>query len=75
MIRGSLAGKDIGAANEEHLYKSVQVSQQFVDHFNAESRARFNTALKTNQLVQNNVKQALNALTPMLRQAYVGESQ
>ena len=75
VIRASLAGKDIGTKNEERLFKSVQVAQQFVDHFNAESRARFNTALKTNELVQNNVKQALNSLTPMLRQAYIGESQ
>ena len=75
VIRASIAGKDIGTKNEERLFKSVQVAQQFVDHFNSESRARFNTALKTNELVQNNVKQALNALTPMLRQAYAGESQ
>ena len=74
-IRASLAGKDLGADNEEKLYKSIQVAQQFTDHFNAESRARFNAALQTNQLVQNNVKQALNALTPMLRKAYVGASQ
>lgn len=75
VIRASLSGKDIGTKNEERLFKSVTVAQQFVDHFNAESRARFNTALKTNELVQNNVKQALNSLTPMLRQAYIGESQ
>ena len=75
VIRGSLAGKDLGAVNEERLFKSIQTAQHFVDHFNAESRARFNSALKTNQLVQNNVKQALNALTPMLRQAYIGDTQ
>lgn len=75
VIRGSLAGKDLGASNEERLFKSIQTAQHFVDHFNAESRARFNSALKTNQLVQNNVKQALNALTPMLRQAYSGDTQ
>lgn len=75
VIRGSLAGKDLGAVNEERLFKSIQLAQHFVDHFNSESRERFNTALKTNQLVQNNVKQALNALTPMLRQAYIGDTQ
>ncbi len=73
IIRASMAGKDLGAANEERLFKSIQVAQQFVDHFNAESRARFNGALKTNQLVQANVKQALSALNPMLKSAYNGE--
>lgn len=72
VIRASLAGKDLGAANEEKLFKSIQVAQQFVDNFNAETRARFNAALTTNKLVQNNVKQALSALTPMLRQSYTG---
>lgn len=75
IIRASMAGKDLGSANEEKLFKSVQVAQQFVDHFNAESRARFNSALKTNQLVQSNVKQALNALNPILKQAYNGDMQ
>lgn len=73
IIRASLSGKDIGLDNEERLYKSVQVAQQFVDRFNEDSRSRFNTALKTNQLVQENVRQALNALNPMLRQAYSGD--
>lgn len=72
VIRASLAGKDLGSVNEEKLFKSVQVAQQFVDNFNAETRARFNSALVTNQLVQNNVKQALSALTPILRQSYTG---
>lgn len=72
IIRASLAGRDLGSANEEKLFKSLQVAQQFVDQFNGDARARFNTALETNQLVQNNVKQALNTLTPMLRQAYQG---
>ena len=72
VIRASLAGKDLGAANEEKLFKSLTVAQQFVDQFNGDSRARFNSALETNQLVQNNVKQALSTLTPMLRQAYAG---
>ena len=71
VIRASLAGKDLGSTNEEKLFKSVQVAQ----HFNAETRARFNSALTTNQLVQNNVKQALSALTPMLRQSYTGGAQ
>ena len=71
-IRASLAGRDLGAANEEKLFKSLEVAQQFVDQFNADARARFNAALQTNQLVQHNVKQALNSLTPMLRQAYRG---
>lgn len=72
VIRASLAGKDIGSINEEKLYKNLQVAQQFVEHFNAETRARFNAALTTNQLVQNNVKQALSTLNPILRQAYNG---
>lgn len=75
VIRASLAGKDLGSTNEEKLFKSVQVAQQFVDNFNAETRARFNAALATNQLVQNNVKQALSALTPILRQSYNGGAQ
>jgi conjugative transfer pilus assembly protein TraH len=75
VIRASLAGKDLGSTNEEKLFKSVQVAQQFVDNFNAETRARFNSALTTNQLVQNNVKQALSALTPILRQSYTGGAQ
>lgn len=75
VIRASLAGKDLGSVNEEKLFKSLQVAQQFVDNFNTETRARFNSALQTNQLVQNNVKQALNALTPMLRQSYAGGAQ
>lgn len=74
VIRASMAGKDLGTANEERLFKSIQVAQQFVDHFNAESRARFNAALHTNELVQANMKTALNALNPMLRQAYSGET-
>lgn len=72
IIRASLAGRDLGAANEEKLFKSLEVAQQFVDQFNSDARARFNAALQTNQLVQHNVKQALNSLTPMLRQAYRG---
>ncbi|HHF0526724.1 TPA: conjugal transfer protein TraH [Legionella anisa] len=75
VIRASLAGKDLGSTNEEKLFKSVQVAQQFVDNFNAETRARFNAALATNQLVQNNVKQALSTLTPILRQSYTGGAQ
>ena len=75
VIRASLAGRDLGSTNEEKLFKSVQVAQQFVDNFNAETRARFNSALTTNQLVQNNVKQALSALTPILRQSYTGGAQ
>lgn len=75
IIRASLAGKDIGASNEEKLLKNLQIAQQFVAHFNSESRERFNSALKTNELVRNNVKQALSALTPILRQAYVGDYQ
>lgn len=73
VIRGSLAGRDLGSANEEKLFKSLQVAQQFVENFNAESRSRFNAALKTNQLVQANVKSALNALNPMLKSAYSGD--
>ncbi|HHF7349648.1 TPA: conjugal transfer protein TraH [Legionella feeleii] len=73
IIRASLMTRDLGEANEEKLFKSIQTAQHFVDHFNAETRARFNQALKTNQLVQTNVKQALSALTPMLKQAYIGE--
>ncbi len=75
VIRASLAGRDIGNAHEEKLFKNLQVAQQFVDNFNSESRARFNAALTTNQLVQNNVKQALNALNPILRQSYTGGAQ
>lgn len=75
VIRASLAGRDLGSTNEEKLFKSVQVAQQFVDNFNEETRARFNSALATNQLVQNNVKQALSALTPILRQSYTGGAQ
>ena len=73
LIKNSLAGKDLGDKNEEKLFKSIQASQQFVDNFNKESRERFNMALQTNTLVQNNVKQALSSLTPLLKQAY-GES-
>ena len=75
VIRASLAGKDLGSTNEEKLFKSVQVAQPFGDNFNAETRARFNAALATNQLVQNNVKQALSTLTPILRQSYTGGAQ
>ena len=72
IIRASLAGKDLGSANEDKLFKNIEIAQKVVDNFNTDSRSRFNAALQTNQLVQNNVKQALNTLTPMLRQAYVG---
>lgn len=75
VIRASLAGKEIGGANEERLFKNLQIAQQFVEHFNGEARSRFNTALKTNELVRGNVKQALSALTPILRQAYAGDYQ
>lgn len=73
VIRASLAGKELGAGNEDRLLKNLQIAQQFVEHFNSESRERFNSALKTNALVRNNVKQALSALTPILRQAYTGD--
>lgn len=72
VIRASLAGKDLGADNEERLFSSLQNAQKFVDNFNVDARSRFNQALKTNELVQHNVKQAFNALNPMLRQAYLG---
>lgn len=72
VIRASLAGKDIGSLNDEKLFKNLQLAQQFVAHFNSDTRARFNRALTTNQLVQNNVKQALSTLNPILRQAYKG---
>lgn len=72
-IHAALLSKDIGSHNEEKLFKSIQTAQMFVDNFSAESRERFNAALNTNQLVQNNVKQALSALNPMLRSAYHGE--
>jgi conjugative transfer pilus assembly protein TraH len=75
VIRASLAGRDLGGSHEEKLFKNLQVAQQFVDNFNSESRARFNAALTTNQLVQNNVKQALNALNPILRKSYTGGAQ
>lgn len=75
VIRASLAGKDIGSINEEKLFKNLQIAQQFVEHFNSDTRARFNSALTTNQLVQNNVKQALNALNPILRKTYNGGAQ
>lgn len=75
VIRASLAGKDIGSINEEKLFKNLQTAQQFVEHFNNDTRARFNSALTTNQLVQNNVQQALNALNPILRQTYSGGAQ
>ncbi len=75
IIRASLAGKDIGRINEDKLFKNLQIAQQFVDNFNSDTRARFNSALTTNQLVQNNVKQALNALNPILRQTYNGGAQ
>lgn len=70
IIHRSLASKDMGAHNEEKLFKSIQTAQMFVDNFENESRARFNAALQTNQLVQNNVKQALGALNTMLKNAY-----
>ncbi len=72
VIRASLAGKDLGNINEEKLFKSIQVAQEFVARFNSDTRERFNAALTTNQLVQNNVKQALHTLTPMLRKTYIG---
>ena len=75
VIRASLAGKDIGSINEEKLFKNLQIAQQFVEHFNSDTRARFNSALTTNQLVQNNVKQALNSLNPILRKTYTGGAQ
>lgn len=74
IIRASVAGKELGALNEEKLFKSIQVAQQFVERFNSDSRERFNSALKTNQLVQANVKQALNALNPILKSAYAGDA-
>lgn len=74
IIRGSMGGRDLGSGNEERLFKSIQLAQQFVDHFNEESRGRFNAALTNNQLVQSNIKQAMNVLSPMLKQAYDGAS-
>ena len=73
-IHRALLSKDMGAHNEEKLFKSIQTAQTFVDNFGSESRERFNAALQTNQLVQDNVKQAFSALNPMLRSAYQGEA-
>ncbi|CAM3672413.1 putative conjugative transfer protein TraH (plasmid) [Legionella longbeachae NSW150] len=75
IIRASLSGKELGAHNEERLYKNLQLAQQFVARFSTESRERFNAALQTNELIRNNVKQALSALTPTLRTAYYGDAQ
>ncbi|WP_064115048.1 conjugal transfer protein TraH, partial [Legionella bozemanae] len=75
IIRASLSGRELGAHNEERLYKNLQTAQQFVARFGTESRERFNAALQTNELIRNNVKQALSALTPTLRTAYYGDAQ
>ena len=72
IIRTSLAGKDLGKENEERLFKNIQKAQLYAKSFSSEARESFNQALKTNQLIQNNVKQALSALTPMLRNSYKG---
>lgn len=72
IIRTSLAGKDLGKDNEDRLFKNIQKAQLYAESFSSEARERFNQALKTNQLIQTNVKQALSALNPMLRNAYKG---
>lgn len=70
IIRSSLAGKDAGAGNEERLLANLREAQQFVDEFSRESRERFNQSMQTNVLIQQNVKQAFSALSPMLQSAY-----
>jgi conjugative transfer pilus assembly protein TraH len=73
VIRNTLSGRDLGEHNEERLYKNLQMAQHHVSAMNSDSRARFNAALKTNQLIRSNIKQALHSLTPILREAYQGE--
>lgn len=70
VIRSSLAGHDIGVSNEERLLSNLQEAQRFVDDFSKESRERFNQTMQSNALIQENVKQAFSALSPMLQSAY-----
>ncbi len=72
IIRSSLAGKDLGKDNEDRLFKNIQKAQLYAESISSKEREKFNQALKTNQLIQNNVKQALSALNPMFRKAYNG---
>lgn len=73
VIRASIAAKQLGAGFDEKVLTNLQIAQQVVDHFGAESRARFNQAMKTNELIQKNASIAVNALTPLLKSAYQGE--
>jgi len=43
-----------------------------VDTFSKEARAKFNQSLQTNLLIQQNVRQAYSALSPLLQTAYKG---
>ncbi|MAY13709.1 MAG: hypothetical protein CMI06_00040 [Oceanospirillaceae bacterium] len=75
IIRSSTAGREIGAGNDDRLFKGIQQAQLAVDEFAKESRAKLNQVLMTNQLIENNIKKGLSALPAMLRVAYQGEGQ
>lgn len=70
VIRASITGRDIGSGNEERLLANLQEAQRYVEDFSKESRERFNQSMQTNALIQDNVKQAFSALSPMLQTAF-----
>lgn len=70
VIRSSLVGQDLGKDNEAILLANLQEAQGFVEGFAKESRARLNQSLQTNHLIQANVKQAYQSLSPLLQRAY-----
>jgi len=72
IIRSSLAGKNSGAGNEDRLIANLREAQKYVDTFSKEARAKFNQSLQTNLLIQQNVRQAYSALSPLLQTAYKG---
>lgn len=74
IVHQSLAGKDLGKENEEIIIRSIERSQRYVSDYAKETREKFNSALQTNQLIQNNVKQSIQSLAPVLKQTYKGAS-
>lgn len=72
IVQQSLAGKDLGKENQEIIIRSIERSQQYVSDFGKETREKFNSALMTNKLIQENVKQSMLLLAPVLRQNYKG---
>lgn len=69
VIQSSLAGTQLDKNNIQALIHSIQTARTFVDKFDQKTRAKFQQALSINLNVQRMMAQAMNTLSPQLRQA------